>query len=167
MGSLRLYRCRRNAYYDRRCDCIPVPCSSEDMDFSSDRDRGGNDGDRRLRGSVALTRHLTEVMRPATSQFTAVYRRTGGRFPAIQLRTCQGWVNTEAASPPDVAAQSRAGLLHFAIDSFVGGTFLTNTRYAIKKGAPEGTPYAMAVRLLFRSCGSRIGPSWRGRGSRS
>src|SRR4051794_33019248 len=167
MGSFRLYRCRRNAYYDRRCDCIPVSCSSEDMDFSSDRDRGGNDGDRRLRGSVALTRHLTEVMRPATSQFAAVPRRTGGRFPTIQRCSCRGRVNTEAASPPDVAAQSRAGLLHFAIDSFVGGTFFTIPDTLLKKGAPEGTPYAMAVRLLFRSCGSRIGPSWRGRGSRS
>ena len=67
MGSLGFHRCQRNACYDRRCDCIPVPCSSEDMDFSSDRDRGGNDGDRRLRGSVALTGHLTEVMRPAMS----------------------------------------------------------------------------------------------------
>src|SRR3954469_23413689 len=145
MGSLRLYRCRRNAYYDRRCDCIPVSCSSEDMDFSSDRDRGGNDGDRRLRGSVALTRHLTEVMRPATSQFAAVPRRTGGRFPTIQRCSCRGRVDTEAASPPDVAAQSRAGLLHFAIDSFVGGTFFTNTRYAIKKRGTRRYPVSMAV----------------------
>ena len=67
MGSLGFHRCQRNACYDRRCDCIPVPCSSEDMDFSSDRDRGGNDGDRRLRGSGALTDHLTEVTRPAMS----------------------------------------------------------------------------------------------------
>src|ERR1700730_12380609 len=67
MGSLGFHRCQRNACSDRRCDCIPVPCSSEDMDFSSDRDRGGNDGDRRLRGSVALTDHLTEGTRPAMS----------------------------------------------------------------------------------------------------
>ena len=150
MGSLGFHRCQRNACYDRRCDRLPVPCSSEDMDFGSDRDRGGNDGDRRLRGPVALTRHLTDVMRPAMSQFAAVSRRTGRQFPAIQLCACRGPMNTEAASP-DLAAQSRAGLLHTQL----------------KKGAPEGTPYAMAVRLRLRSCGSRIGPLWRGRGSRS
>jgi hypothetical protein len=67
MGSPRFHRCERNAFYNRRCDCIPVPCSSEDMDFGSDRDRGGNDGDRCLWGSIALTDHLTEVMRPPLS----------------------------------------------------------------------------------------------------
>jgi hypothetical protein len=105
------------------------------------------------------------VMRPAMSQFAAVSRRTGRRLRCYSAMH-RGPINTEAAAP-DLAAQRRAGLLHFAVDSFVGGAFLTNTRYAIKKGAPEGTPYGMAVRLRLRSCGSRIGPSWRGRGSRS